>query len=489
MGSPMTRVALILIAFVLAASPVTAQAFAFTDVTVIDVVDGAAEPGQTVVVAGDRITAVGAANGVVIPTGATVIDGRGKFLIPGLWDMHVHMANDVWAPVPWDFHAPDPGEVDQREIYMPIYLAFGVTGIREMSGGLVSVQMRERIERGELLGPHTVIGSPLLDGPQPVFPDHAVIPIDGADRARDVVTELHGQGFDFLKPYNYLSAESYRALHERARDLGMDVAGEVPISVSVWEAAELGQRTVEHLTGVEFACSRREDELRQRYLSRIRALNADPSSEDRVDIWYRSEWEPLESLDPARCEALFAHLAAHDTWVVPTLVLQRMISYPDAPRVADDPNLRYLDPESRDPQAAADEFNPERRLRPLYDHRVRMIPQLHRAGVGILAGSDQPGGFALHQELEIFVHSGLTPLDALRTATINPARYLGREDDLGSIEDGKSADLVLLGANPLEDIRNTQSIEAVVFQGHLLERDQLDRMLEQLATDAENWPN
>lgn len=486
--STVIRMTLFLTALLLTAGPATAQSIAFTDVTVIDVVEGAADPGQTVVVTGDRITAVGPKNEIKVGAGATVIDGSGKFLIPGLWDMHIHNVNDVWKPVPWDFHTPDPEEADQREIYMPIYLAFGITGTRELSGGRRSVKLRERIEAGEILGPHMVVGSPLLDGPHPVWPDAAVISIDGPETAREVVTELHAQGFDFLKPYNLLSAESYRALHERARELGMEVAGEIPISVSLWEAAELGQRTVEHLTGVELACSNREEELRERYMARIRDLNADPSSEDPVDIWYQSEWEPLKSIDPTRCAALFAHLAAHDTWVVPTLVIQRMISYYDDPRLVNDPNFRYIDPSSRDLEAAADRFNPERRLRSLYDYRASVIDELHDAGVGILAGSDTPGGFTLHQELEIFVEGGLSPLDALRTATIDPARYLGREDELGSIAQGKIADLVLLRKNPLEDIHNTQAIEAVVFQGHLLERHRLDRMLEQLAVDAENWP-
>lgn len=481
-------VALILIALVLASSPARAQSFAVTDVTVIDVVEGGAKPGQTVVVAGDRIATVGSAGEVVIPASATVVDGSGRFLIPGLWDMHIHMVNDVEKPVPWDFHAPRADANDLREIYMPIYLAYGIVGVREMSGGLASIEQRDRMERGEMLGPHIVIGSPLLDGPQPVWPDAAVISIDGPERAREVASELHAQGFDFLKSYNLLSAESYRALHERAGELGVEVAGEVPIGVSLWEAAELGQRTVEHLTGIEFACSSREEELRARYLARIRALNADPSAEDPVDIWYRSEWEPFESLDPERCATLFAHLATHDTWVVPTLIIQQIISYADDPRLANDRRLWYVDPWSRDLKAMADELNPGRRLRPLYDYRASLMDELHDAGVGILAGADTPGGFRLHQELELFVESGLSPLEALRTATINPARYLGREDDFGSIAPGKIADLVLLNANPLESIGNTLSIEAVVFQGHLLERPRLDRMLEQLATDADNWP-
>jgi hypothetical protein len=268
----------------------------------------------------------------------------------------------------------------------------------------------------------------------------------------------------------------------------MDVAGELPWGISAWEAAELGQRSIEHLVGVELACSRREDELRERYVARIGALNPESSFADRRNTFIRNARESVEDLDPARCDELFAHLADHDTWVVPTLVHQLRLSYPGDPRVADDPNVRYLHPDERDPQTVADEAGPDRPIRPVYDHRISEIPRLHRAGVGILAGSDLPAGFYLHHELDIFAESGLSPLDALRTATINPARYLGREEELGSIEVGKIADLVLLGANPLEDIGNTRSIQAVVFQGHLLDREHLDRMLEELAVDADNWP-
>lgn len=479
---------LLALAISLLPAPLAAQSVAFTNVTVIDVVEGRTLLGQTVVVEGDRILSVAATSkGSPLPH-ATVIDGTGKFLIPGLWDMHVHMVNDVAAPVPWDFHRPESGVPDPREIYMPIYLAFGVTGVRELSGGHASLDLRERVETGELLGPHMVIGSPLLDGPNPLFPDAAVLAIDGPEHAREVVTELHASGFDFLKPYSYLSAESYNALTARARELAMEVAGELPLDISAWEAATLGQRTIEHLTGVELACSSREEELRDAYRSRIRTLNADSDSEDRKDIWYDSEWEPLESLDPAKCGALFDHLAAQGTWVVPTLVTQRRISYFDDPQVASNPNFRYIDPWSRDLQSIAENWDPERRLRPLYDHRVQTIGVLHRAGVGVLAGSDTPGGFTLHEELELLVEGGLSPLEALRAATINPARFLGREQEIGSVQQGKVADLVLLTANPLEDIQNTQTIEAVMFQGHLLDRTRLDRMLRQLAEEADDWP-
>jgi imidazolonepropionase-like amidohydrolase len=466
-------------------SPAT---LAITSVDVIDIETGKILEDRTILVVSDRIVDVVPEDTYEPSEGVRLIDGHGLYAMPGLWDMHMHMLNDATKPVPWDFHSPDADDVEQRKIYMPIYLAFGVTGTRELSGGLTSIALREQIKSGEILGPHMFVGSPLLDGPNPIWPDAANIPIDGPDRAAEVVKQLHAQGFDFLKTYNFLSLESYRAVHETARALDMEVSGEIPISVSLWEAAKLGHRTVEHLTGVEFACSSREEELRAGYVARIQTLNADPAAESALEIWNRSEWEPFESLDPERCSRLFAHLAEHDTWVVPTIVIQRMISHADDPKLANDPNFRYIDRWSRDLEAAADEYDPERHLRPLHEYRAGIIDELHRASVGILAGSDQPGGFTLHEELEIFVESGLKPLDALRTATINPARYLGREDELGSIAPGKIADLILLNANPLEDIHNTRSIETVIFQGHVLDRSQLDRMLEQLEEDAENWP-
>jgi imidazolonepropionase-like amidohydrolase len=459
-------------------------------VDVVDVEAGSILPDRTVLVAQDRI--VGVLDGPTpdLPPGAQVIDGEGLYAIPGLWDMHVHMVNDVNTLVPWDVHVPEPGDADSREIYMPVYLAFGVTGTREMSGGLASLELRRRIEEGEILGPHMVVGSPLLDGGVPTFPEGAHILIDGPEEARAVVDSLHAAGFDFLKPYSLLLPETYRALVERARELGMPVSGELPVTVSAWEAAERGQRTVEHLTGLEFAASTREEELRAEYLARLRALNADPtpSADEAFDIWHRSEWEPFESLDPRKEVRLFRHLADHDTWVVPTLVVQRMISHADDPAVADDPDFRYIDPWSRDLEALRDDFDPQRRLRAVHDHRLRIIDDLHDAGVGIMAGSDTPGGFTLLEELELFVASGLTPLEALRTATLNPARYLGREDELGTIAPGRIADVVLLRGDPLRDIGNVRAIETVIFQGHVLDRAELDRMLAQLEVDAANWP-
>lgn len=466
---------------------VIAQTTAFSNVTIIDVEEGVAKPDMTVVITGERIISVESENNTIIASGTKIIDATGKYMIPGLWDMHIHNVNDSIKPISWDFYMPEASETDQRKLYMPVNLAFGVTGIRELSGGLATLKLRKQILAGEILGPHMFIGSPVLDGPNPLFPDLQVIAIDGPESAKNIVTYLHEQGFDFIKTYSLLSAESYRALHERAGELGMEVSGHIPISVSVREAVELGHRSLEHMMGMELGCSSREQELRKKYLARLNTLNADPTKENRLDIWNRSEWEPYESMDPDRCRKLHKYLAENGTWVVPTLIFQHMVSGYDTPQLANNPNLKSYYPWLADLKVLADFFDPEHRLKKIHNYRMNIVGELENAGILILAGTDTSGGYTLHQELELLVKGGLSPVEALRTATINPARYLERENEIGTIESGKIADLVLLNANPLQDISNTQNIEAVMFQGHLLNRSKLDKMLLQLKKDAENW--
>lgn len=468
----MKRTALLLTALLLTAGAATAQSLAFTDITVIDVEEGTAEPGMTVLVSSDRIAAVGEVGTVEVPPGATVIDGRGKFLIPGLWDMHVHNIED--GPT--------------RSVLLPLYVAHGVTGIREMSGQPFNLQHRAEIVEGKLLGPRMVVGSPLVDGPNPwTGPGENAVVVASAEEARRMVDSLRTRGYAFIKPYNFLSPEAYRALHERGRELGMEIAGHVPMGVSLWEAAALGHRTVEHLMGVELACSSREEELRVAYRRQTAEIAADTTVKAHIALWNRTEWEPVASVDSEKCRALYRHLAAHQTWVVPTLVIQRLISYHANPAIQNDPRSRYLPDGWWDPKADADWFDPERRLRPTYDGRLRTLVDLHRAGVGILAGSDYWGGFVLHDELALYVESGLSPLEALRTATLNPARYLGATDSLGTVEAGKMADLVLLDANPLDDIANTQRIRAVVLSGRLFDRDALDALLAEAERAARGY--
>lgn len=444
----------------LACGQAAAQPFAFTNVTIIDVEEGVANLGMSVIVTGDRITGVGTVDEIDVPDGATIIDGTGKYLIPGLWDMHVHSWKESYM----------------RDVFLPLYIAHGVTGIRELSGQPFNLEQREAIEAGTLLGPRMVVGSPFVDGPNPTFPELAV-PLANPGEAHRIIDSLKAEGYDFIKTYKFLSPEAYRSLHERGSEVGMEISGEIPISVSLWEAAALGHRTVEHLTGVEVACSSREDELRLQYRQRTEEISADTTLRTHIPVWIRTEWEPIASVDPERCRDLYRYLAAKDTWVVPTLMIQHLISFNTDPELREHPGQRYLPDGVWDPEADADFWDPDRQLRPTYDHRFRTLPELHREGVGILAGTDVPAGFTLHEELALYVESGLTPLETLRTATLNPARYLEATDSLGTVEAGKLADLVLLEANPLEDIRNTQRIQAVVLKGRLFDREALDAML------------
>jgi AbrB family looped-hinge helix DNA binding protein len=457
----MKRIALPFIAHLLTAGVATGQSLAFTNVTVINVAGGVAEAGRTVVVEGDRITAVGAADEVEVPAGAFMVDGTGKFLIPGLWDMHVHS---------WDKSV-------QRDIFLPLYVAHGVTGVREMTGEPYELETRAEVAAGTLPGPRMLVSSPIVDGPNPMSPGSHRPRVADADQARRTVDALKTRGYDLIQTHQFLSPAAYRALHERAREVGMEVSGTIPISVSLWEAAALGHRTVEHLWGVELACSSREEELRVDYRRRVEEISADTSLRTHVAVWNRAELEPLVSIDAEKCQALYRHLAANQTWVVPTLLIQLLMAYPSDSALQNDPRQRYLPDPGWALEEYADFYDPERRLRATYEHRLRTLVDLQRAGVGILAGSEVQAGFSLHDELALYVESGLTPLEALRTATLNPARYMGATDSLGTVEAGKIADLVLLDANPLNDIESIREIRGVVLNGTYLDREALDALL------------
>ena len=455
---------------------------AITNVTVVDVETGELREDQTIIIGAERILAIEPSGGFKRRDGIALVNGGGKYAIPGLWDMHVHMP---YKPaIQWDLHEPKQSAGVQRQTYMPSWVAFGVVGLRDMSGGKWFLEMRKRIQAAELDGPHLIIGSPVLEGPYPIWPGAGTMAIANPTEAFIAVQELHEQGYDFLKPYTLLSPESYRAIHAAAAERGMSVAGEVPLSVSAWEAASLGQRSIEHLTGLEIACSAREDDLRAEYVRAVSAITADTKQSVKVSLWNRGEWEALSSFDAQKCQRLYRHLRNKGVWVTPTLVIQRRISYPDIPQVKENPYLKYITKSAADVASLIETYDPERRLRSTYDHRVDAIEDMHDAGIGILAGSDEQAGFWLHQELQIFVDAGLTPLEALQTATISPATYLGREHELGSVEPGKFADIVLLNSNPLDDIENTLDIHAVVLKGRIHDRGTLDRMLAQLEADA-----
>ncbi len=444
------------------------KSLVLTHVTVIDASGAAAKPDMTVLILGDRIAEIGKSGKIRPPQNAETVNGDGKFLIPGLWDMHVH-----WY----------------EKDYLPLFITNGVTGIRQMFGAPSHYQWRREVEGGQLLGPHMLIASPIVDGPKPVWPGS--IAVANASEARQAVIQLKRNGADFVKVYSLLSRDAYFAIADESNKQGIPFEGHVPESVSLEEASNAGQRSVEHLTGALIACSTRESELLRSAQETSAAIAAGQLSS--TGFWgpeYRQrEKLALESYSPVKAETLFKELKKNHTWQCPTLTVLRSMAFSDERSFTDDPRLQYMPRDivaSWDPKAdiflktkTAEDWALSKQV---FKKQLALVGAMQRAGVEILAGTDTLNpycfpGFSLHDELGLLVQSGLTPMQALQAATLNPARFLGRERDLGTVAAGKIADLVLLDANPLDDIANTRKIFAVVFGGKYFSRASLDEML------------
>jgi imidazolonepropionase-like amidohydrolase len=433
-----------------------------TNVSVIDVRGGPTRPHLTVLVSGDRIVQVGRD---VTPHAGTsrVVDGTGKFLIPGLWDMHVHLFFD------------EPG-LSALDVTLPLLLANGVTGVRDMGSELEPIlRTRREVASGARRGPRLVVAGPMLDGPTARFP--ASMTITSPDDGRRAVARLASAGVDFIKIQSGVPHDAYLAIADECRQRKIPFVGHVPDAVRATEAVRAGQGSFEHLIGI---------------------FEGSSTAEEAFLHGGKSPGAFLKAYDPAREAALVQLLAAQQVWQVPTLYWERGQWLVDTVNVTRDPDLRYVPAAWRtttwpkwtasilkdldtDPLAVRDAF---------VAHELRIIARLHRAGVPMLAGTDTPAGVgvipgaSLHHELERFVAAGLTPMEALQTATLNPARFLGRLNEMGTVEAGKVADLVLLDADPTVDIRNTRRIAGVVAAGRYLSRRDLDGMLNGVAAVA-----
>jgi imidazolonepropionase-like amidohydrolase len=467
--------ALLLLAVPVLSSPQpqpTPRPLVLTHVTVLDMTGAPARPDMAVVITGDRITELGRSRSVRMPRDAQVVDATGKFLIPGLWDMHVH----------W-FHKD----------YLPLFIANGVTGIRVMWGAPFHYQWRQEIEQGTLRGPRMAIGSPIVDGPTPIWPGSTAVK-DGAE-GRQFVVQMKQEGADFIKVYSRLPREAYFAIADEAKKQGLPFAGHVPDAVSVTEASDAGQKSIEHLTGFLTACSTREEELRK---GRDEAWSKTPPGQTFPD---RASLRPLNRLmldtfSPEKANALYARFVRNHTWQCPTLTVLRNMAFIQDPAIRNDPRVKYMPPEIVSGWDPTGDFRLKDRTeedvqlqQAAYRKLKELIAPMRRAGVEFLAGTDVLNpycfpGFSLHDELALLVEAGLSPMEALQAATLNPARYLGKDKDLGTVEKGKLADLVLLDASPLEDIDNSRKIDAVVFGGKLLPKAELQKMLADLEAAA-----
>ena len=437
---------------------------AFTHVTVFDAAHAVAQDDQTVLLAGDRIADVGKTGTVTIPAAAQVVDAPGRFLIPGLWDMHVHTFR----------HSPR----STNDWFFSLFIANGVTGVRDMWTTADDfpqiIRWRKGIDDGTFVAPRFGAVGWLVDGPEPVWEYSDVVRTP--QEAHEFVHRVKATGIDFVKVYTKLRPEEYFAIADEAKKVGIPFAGHVPDAVRAAAAADAGQRTMEHLRNVDLGCSSKEEDLMQ-----AKAWGPQQAKEMR------------DTYDQQKCEQLLAKFARNQTWQVPTNVLflgdrsllRSLLTGSRSKYLPSDVRARW---QQQLPKLETSPRQEEQRQRNQQE-RLAIIAMMNKAGVPMMAGTDVGNpfllpGFSVHDELTTFVQAGLTPGEALKTATYNPARFLGMLDRLGTVEKGKLADLVLLDANPLKDIHNTQKIHAVVLNGRYFDRHALEKLLADAAATA-----
>ncbi len=385
------------------------QSLVLEHISVIDVAKGTIKSNATVIITGDRIAAIGKNSKVKIPKNAQAIDATGKFLIPGLWDMHVHLS-----------YYGEPS--------LLMLIANGITGVRDMGCNPEQIDnWRKEIANGSRTGPRIIMCGPFVDGQKKMdaFRTSITSIVTTEAEARGIVRSLKQRGVDFIKVHSRILPVAYFAVADEARKQKMTFAGHLPPGVSATKASDAGVKSIEH----------------------IESLMEDVMYLDRTERDKRFQGT-LDELAGTRGATVFKRFVKNGTWIVPTLFTKFKVG-----------GIGF---ESK--------FNP-------------VIKALNQAGVGLLAGTDfafKDGGISpgdLHEELDLLVKGGLTPIQALQTATINPARFLNILKDYGTVERGKIADLVLLEANPFEDIRNTQKINAVIVRGKLITTSELQTII------------
>ncbi len=425
---------------------------AFVDVTVIPMDRERKVPGQTVLVRGERIVEIGPVARVKLPDGGVRVDGQGKFLIPGLAEMHAHLPG---------------GQASDTEVERTLflYVAGGITTVRGMLGHPRHLGLRERTARGELLGPTIYTSGPSLNGNS--------IPTPAA--AAKAAVEQKQAGYDFLKIHPGVSREAFDTLVATAHRVGIPFAGHVPEDVGLARALEARYATIDHLDGYIEAMLREGS-----------PVSASESAFFGMNLG--------EQLDESKLSGLVEATRRAGVWNVPTEVLLENLTVAGSSReLARRPEMRFVSPQTlaqwagvKDGIVAETGSTPES-VRRMIETRRRLIKALHAAGAGLLLGSDAPQiynvpGFSIHRELESLVASGLTPYQALETGTRKVATFFGTEEQTGTIEKGKRADLVLLDADPLADIGNTARRSGVMVRGRWLPRREIEQRLAEVAT-------
>lgn len=432
---------------------------ALMHITVIDATGRAPVPDRTVLIEDGRIVGIHPSKRFNVPAAFQVVDGTGKFLIPGLWDMHVHT---LWKGAP--------------AVSYPLFLANGVIGLRDMGGDLkVLADTRQQMQTGALPPLHLRAAGPLLDAR--VYAQGSTLAINSVAQANTAVDLLAKRHVDFIKVGTFLRRAPYLAIARAALRNHLTLAGHVPFSVTAEEAARDGQKSMEHLTGLLEGCTPTplywQRQLAEEPFGRVSHIT-----------------ELIGAYNDRDASHLWRLLARKKVFQTPTLTVARPFTYATAAAFFERKETRYLTPELREEMRGSGQFLyrfqiatalEESQKHLLFQRYLFTVRALRDAHVPLLAGTDTyftVPGFGLHEELELLVMAGLTPLEAIQTATRNAARFFRQEKETGTIQRGKSADLVILNKDPLSDIRNTQQIDAVILSGHLYDRAALDAILQ-----------
>lgn len=415
---------------------------------------------QTVVIANGKIVEIGPASAVKVPTKAFRVDATGRYLLPALSDMHVHLLGESWNAM-----LPPKEQLARKDIpfesFLFPYVAKGVTTVQVLMATPEDLDVRGRINRGELLGPRMILAR-MIDGPKKAWPPPLSTWVESAAEAREAVLRAKAEGYDKIKVYSFLSKESYDAIISTANELKMEVMGHVPMSLSVEYVLKSGQKAIAHSEEV--------------------AKHTATYDAERVDHYAKL-------------------VAGSGAWMIPTLVTTHSFLdlFDDPDGVFKRPGTQYF----RHPmQRGAWSFMVDKLYRPIPPaHRAQLreayvkfqrplTKAIHDKGGKLLAGSDalMPGlvaGFSLHGELQELVDVGLTPFQALKAATTNPFDYLGESDKAGTIEIGKQSDLLLLDENPLENVSSASKIAGVLIRGRWIAAEEIHKRMQAIAASGE----
>lgn len=447
------------------------------NIAVIDILDGTIAKSMDIVIIKDRITEIIPHRESNTYLANEIIDGKDKFIIPGLWDMHTH----TW----WAY-----------EEFFPLLMANGITGIREMWGEPMEVKrIRNKIDSGLVIGPDIISSGAIVDGNPPLWKGSDIA--DSPQKAREIVRSQKSQGADFIKVYSYLERDVYFALADECKKQGISFSGHIPFKVSLEEAVRAGQGSLDHFFGIMDFCSKEKE-----------FLTAAMRDTDRNDSLFearkfstflnRMQFE-TKTFDTTKFSSLINLLAESNSWLCPTMITtegsinrtkpdfkpQDVIKY--MPDFAIEGWRPHIDSVSMKTQSVNRAIESE-----WYNQIASLFRPLKDGGVKFLAGTDYPNpycypGFSLHDELQIFVEkAGFTPLEAIQAATINPAVFLKLDKLIGTVEMGKKANLLILKANPLENINNLRKIDGVILRGKFYKSTVLNDSLEQIVRKAKS---